>query len=381
MKFIGQIGIGLSQTETILLQKSIEKLVRGKPLANAHFWGKVQGVERDYYICEAEFNDGERPHKEATEEEEKAVDPDETKVQKTPIEEDAGPNTYNYFVCTTLGGKWTLLPDVTPQQIIASRSVKQLYTGNLGAPVVAPPNRFEGTEKELLRAFIARVVHCCTISPKGQYNPEEEPEEDKPLESNAPIALNEEWAPKPVTGLGHFLHRLPAILPQGRVEFWAPEAEEEEKERPIEKGPPILRPLTEDEPLDGKIPSWTLKQFTHPAKLFWLRSNTWPGLSILTSANADKIVMHYYGWGSKITGAIEWPPLPEPKKKPPPPVEEEEEEEEGAEKKQPNGEEEESGEADEGGAPPATKPAKTPPKPQEPESGTESGSYTGSGYD
>jgi hypothetical protein len=246
----------------------------------------------------------------------------------------------------------------------------------LSAPVIAPPNRFDGTEKELLRAFIARVVQCCTVCPKGQYNPEEEPEEDKPLESNAPIVLNEEWAPKPVTGLGHFLHRLPAILPQGRVEFWAPEAEEEEKERPVEKGPPILRPLALDEPIGEGAPSWTIKQFNVPTKLFWLRSNTWPGLHIVSSSNADRLVMQYYGWGAKSTGAIDWPPLPEPKRKPKPKVEEEEEEEDKEKPEKPAGEEEEGGEnAD---APPPSKPAKTPPAktpPADAQGDTESGSY------
>jgi radial spoke head protein 4A len=332
MQFVTPAGIGLGQREVTLLQRSIEKLVRSKPLAKARFWGKVMGIDRDYYVAEVEFNDGERPHKEPSEEEEKQ-ETDEPKTPKAPIEEDVGPNLNNYFVCTTLGGKWSLLPDVTPQQIVASRSIRQRFTGNLDAEVHAPPGRFEGTERDLLRTFIARLVQTCTIAPKGQYNPEDEPEEDVPLESTAPIALNEEWVPKPVTGLGHFLHRLPAILPQGRTEFWSPEGEEEDKNRVIEKGPPILRPLTLDEPIDVKIPSWTVKILQTPAKLFWLRSNAWPGLSIVTSANADKLVMQYYGWGCKSTPPLEWPPLPEPKPKPPPPSEEEEEEEEGAERK------------------------------------------------
>jgi hypothetical protein len=368
MQLISRVGLGLNERESVLLQRSLEKLVRSKPLARAHFWGKILGVDRDYYVSEAEFNEGERPHREATEEEEKQ-ETEEPKQPKAPIEEDTGPNTNSYFVCNHLGGKWFLLPDVTPQQIAASRSIQQRFTGNLEARVEAPPGRFEGTEKDLLRTFIARVVHSCTIAPKGQYAPEEEPEEDQPLESNAPIAQNEEWVAKPVTGLGHFLHRLPAILPQGRTEFWSPEGEEEDKNRVIEKGPPILRPLTLDELIDGRIPSWTMKILQIPAKTFWLRSNAWPGLHIVTSANADKIVMHYYGWGSKSTPPIDWPPLPEPKKKPAPPTEEEEEEEK-SERKQ--GEEEDG--AERGGARPASSK-----KPSPSESG--SGYDDGSSYD
>jgi radial spoke head protein 4A len=158
------------------------------------------------------------------------------------------------FVLSHLGGKWTLLPDVTPQQIVASRSIRQLFTGNLDAPVFAPPGRFEGNEGELLRTLIARITHSCTLAPKGLYSPDETPEEDQPLESTTAITQNEEWVAKPVSGPAHFLHRLPAILPQGRVEFWMPESEEEDKERDkkIERGPPILRPITEDELLMKK---------------------------------------------------------------------------------------------------------------------------------
>jgi hypothetical protein len=100
MRFINQIGIGLTPRETYLLQKSIERLITKKPLQNARFWGKVQGAEHDYYICEAEFNEGDRPQK-ATEEEEKGENPDEDKLPKAPMEQETGPNTNVYFCFIT----------------------------------------------------------------------------------------------------------------------------------------------------------------------------------------------------------------------------------------------------------------------------------------
>lgn len=345
MRFVADAGIGLTDREAFLLQQAIQKLVRTKPLTTARFWGKVIGTENNYYICEVEFNDGERPHGEANnEEEEKAEDP-ENKIPEAPIEEDSGPNLFSYFVCTHLGGKWTLLPDLLPKQIVASRSIKQMFTGNLEAEVQAPPGRFQGTEKELLRCFIARIVHSCTLAPKGQYNPEEEPEEDQPLESNAPIAADEEWVGKPISGMDGFVHRTPCLLPQGRTEFWAPEAEEEEKEPVVEKGPPILRPITLDEPIEGGIPSWSMRILKGTSKKFWLRSNTWPGLSVVSSETGDKMVMMYFGWGQKATAPLEWPPLPEPKKKPVPVEEEEEEEDKGEHGEEEQGIEKEEGEA------------------------------------
>ena len=313
MRFVASVGIGLSERETVLLQGAIEKLIRSRPLESARFWGKVMGVIRDYYIVSAEFHDGERPHAAASEEEDHAD-------QQMPMEEDSGPNASCYFVCTALGGSWTLLPDVTPQQIVASRSIRQMFTGDLNADVIAPPGRFDGKEKELLRAFIARVTHSCTLAPRGKFKPEEEPEEDAPLASNAPIEEVEEWEPKEVSGMSHFLHRLPCILPQGRTEFWAPEAEEEEKEPEREIGVPILTPITEDSP------EWSMRVIALPEKVYWLRSNAWPGLSVVTNHDASRMVMMYFGWGMKGTPPVEWPPLEEPKKKAKKTEEEEEEE-------------------------------------------------------
>lgn len=380
--FLQNVGIGLNQREIILLQESIKKLVKTKPIQVARYWGKIQGAQRDYYVVEVEFNDGERPHAEANEEEEQNEEAT-PKEKKAPVEEDVGPNLYNYFVCTSLGGKWTLLPDVTPQQIVASRSIKQMFTGNLKAEVIAPTGRFEGTEMNLLRVVIARIVHSTSIAPKGLFNPEEEPEEDQPLESNAAIVQEEEWTPKPISGLSGFVHKTPCILPQGRCEFWAPEPEEEdEPEVPVEKGPPILRPLTEDEPLEGCIPSWSFRTVNVTHKLYWLRSNTWPGLNILSTDNGDKIVTTYYGWGMKSTQPLEWPPLPEPKKKIVPVEEEEEEEEEEDHGEKQNGEEEDKTEGDES-APTDGKDAANAPAGDDAasESTYETGTYDGSTYD
>lgn len=36
-----------------------------------------------------------------------------------------------YYVCNTVGDDWIQLPDVTPQQIVASRQIVKYFTGNL----------------------------------------------------------------------------------------------------------------------------------------------------------------------------------------------------------------------------------------------------------
>ena len=47
----------------------MKKLVDVQPLQKVRFWGKIFGLEQNYYIVEAEYRDGEEPE-EATEEEE-----------------------------------------------------------------------------------------------------------------------------------------------------------------------------------------------------------------------------------------------------------------------------------------------------------------------
>jgi radial spoke head protein 4A len=414
MRWMSQVGVGLTPREARLLQVAVEKFIKTHPVSSTRFWGKLFGGDRDYYILECEYNDGARPH--AAHEEEEKGEPVEgeakpQKVHKVPVEEDTGPNAFGYFVCNNLGTGWTALPDVTPQQIVASRSIRHFFTGRLDAAVLAPPGRFDGTEKELLRAVIARIVQSCTIAMTGMYKPEEEPEEDVPLEANSAIVLNEEWSPKPITGLDSFVHRVPALLPQGRTEFWAPETEEEEKEkdRVVEKGPPILRPLSLDEPLPHLIPSWSLRTVTVVApigwsqpnipgvslpaegkryeshirtersQVIWLRSNTWPGLNIVVGTTTDRIVMHYYGWGTKATPPLDWPVIPEPPKKVVRVEEEEEEEHSEPEKKPAEGEEEEE-DSDLGRAPkPAPAKAKPVAESESDESGTYDSAYDGSG--
>lgn len=342
MRFMNEVGVGLNEVETILVQNSIQKLIRSKPLATARFWGKVFGIEKDYYIAEAEFNDGERPHPEPAEEgedepkkEEEDQDDGEEKPRIVPPEEDAGPNLYNYFVCTTLGGQWTLLPDLTPAQIVQSRCIRQMFSGKQNGQIRAPEGRFEGDEHTLLRTFIARVSHSCTIAPVGLYQLEEEPEEGVQIENTTPITQVEPEEGvelyKPIQGLESFVHRVPCILEQGRCEFHIFEEDltdenGEEKEPEVEHGAPILRPLSQDEPVEG-VQSWSIRKVVGLHTRYWLRSNAWPGLNVVSSDNGDRLVTMYFGNGMKAEKPDEWPPLPEkkPPPPPPPPVEEEEE--------------------------------------------------------
>lgn len=59
---------------------------------------------------------------------------------------------------------WYELPDVTPQQMIAAKLSKILFTGELSAKV-SGFNLFQGTEAHLLKCQIVRIMHGTSIVP------------------------------------------------------------------------------------------------------------------------------------------------------------------------------------------------------------------------
>lgn len=56
-----------------------------------------------------------------------------------PYEAHIGANQFTYYVCTHLGGPFSRLPFVTPDQIKAARQIKKLLTGRLESPVSTYP--------------------------------------------------------------------------------------------------------------------------------------------------------------------------------------------------------------------------------------------------
>lgn len=80
-----------------------------------------------------------------------------------------GINRYVYFVCHNLmDGEWVELPPVTPHQINVSRRMMKYLTGNLNAEISSYPI-FPGTERNYLRALIARISAGTHVAPKNFY--------------------------------------------------------------------------------------------------------------------------------------------------------------------------------------------------------------------
>lgn len=97
-----------------------------------------------------------------------------------------GINRHVYFVCHNLiDGEWVELPSVTPHQINVSRRMMKYLTGNLDAEISSYPT-FPGTERNYLRALIARISAGTHVAPKNFYklgassgNEDEVEEEDE----------------------------------------------------------------------------------------------------------------------------------------------------------------------------------------------------------
>lgn len=350
------------------------------------FWGQILGLEKNYYIVEAELNVEEiekraaveqkayedskekRAEADAKQAEEWLTIPPELVPQQPPPSNDemkpskirplpakmlrtaykaprdippeltgTGLNRKVYFVCNRLGEEWIELPPVTPQQMVAARLIRKYMTGDLNAELWSYPT-FPGTERNYLRATIARITAATYVAPVGYYrlgaggdDEEEEEDDEEGADNDKPTSIDpgyEPVAPAELLNVHAWIHFRCHILPQGRVNWFNPkdledvdeEAEEEEEDEegeekegePVpEEGPHLLTPCVEDLS-NEKISLWTTKmtQRYNPSNaMVVIRSNLWPGaFSFSVERVHDNL---YVGWGTKFV-TRNYSPMPIP---------------------------------------------------------------------
>ncbi|XP_066585645.1 radial spoke head protein 6 homolog A [Prorops nasuta] len=374
--YLEQTDIGLPRSEMVLLNLSIRKFMTSFPVENVRFWGKIFGNPKSYYVIEAELTPDElerrieevagEEDKEKSEEvikeakvtEERVVEITEMDAEETkkalelkfppfpvntwrpppeipPESIGTGANKKVYYVCNMPGiDEWIELPQVIPQQIIVARQIIRSFTGNLDSKIHSYP-LFPGTERNYLRAQIARISAATQVSPIGFYtfgglDEEEEIAEDFPQTDE--LTENANYDPLPVRELldfSNWCHHAPYLLKQGRVIWWDPhldedaeideelseEEEEEEEEGAGEKiketGPSLLSPLSEDSVQDSTLVPWTTRlssNFQLDTAIAFIRSNIWPGAFAFTTNR--KCANVYIGWGKKsITFNYSPPPM------------------------------------------------------------------------
>ena len=349
--FFEQASVGLSQEEIFKVWLSLKILVDSKPLQTVRFWGKIFGLENNYYVAEVDYREGgleeeedEEREKEEEEEagrdkedEDKDDDEDKDEEDDTPKpnwvpppvipreEYRSGTNKYIYFVTTGFGGSWIKLPHVTPAEIVAARQIKKFFTGRLDAPIVSYPP-FPGNEANYLRAQIARITASTHISPAGYYAFEDEEEEEEE-EVRETYVINPEFEgvnPRELmdTSVNSWVHHCMNILPQGRCVWHNPvtknedefddeddEDEQDEIDEPQpESGPPLLASVNEDEEVNN-LPAWSpylSSNFLPQYAVAAMRSNRWPGAYAF--AHDTKFENIYIGWGQKYVAHGYTPP-------------------------------------------------------------------------
>ena len=276
----------------------------------------IKGTQKDYYIAEGEVGEGEDGEVER---------PPEFEAKGT------GVNKFTYWVSHSSFGAWTKLPDLSPDDIKASRTIKVLFTGDLERTIYTNPFFF-GKEKDYLRAQIARISHSTTLVPKGLWKLGEDskreivevtPEDDSELVLPTTNQMN---------NAAMWQHFKDGILVNCRTGHLEPtdlpeDVEMEEAMKKVEAADPFddkLKPITEDGQVvvskNQKIQPWVVRLMgdateykTEAGKtisngVVVVRSLQWPG-----SYNfyyQGKTIQIYVGNGHKYEEASYFPVHP-----------------------------------------------------------------------
>lgn len=281
-------GVSLGKGEIYRLFLSIKKLAESLPgdVASLRFFGKINTRGAPYYIVE-----GLSPE-------------DEEGIIDTQQEGRNGANKYAYWVIQSVeSDSWVKLPNVKMAQIVIARQFKRLLTGNLDAPVPSYPP-FPGTEKNLLRAQIARIVGSTSVSPEGFFEKDEEQDpptvkrpEEIPFKNGSDLKESTSWRHHEIE-----LNRMGRItkMPEQTDENGEPIADEEQYNEP-------LMELTPE--------SWTFRvcpagSGVSASSVGVARSTVWPGA--LAVASGRKFVNVYIGNAIIYEATTYTPPLPGP---------------------------------------------------------------------
>jgi radial spoke head protein 4/6 len=216
--------------------------------AQLRFFGKIHGLNKDYYIVEA-----------VMEGEGEADEDGGDNVGANAEPKGTGVNKYTYFVAQNSLDKWTKLPDLNPSLVEGARQIRCILTGDLDRQIYSNPS-FPGQEKHYLRAQIARISHSTTVLPASVWRLVED--DDRNIEENVHAETGEIPQPstKEMTDLSMWVHASPSILKNSRTMHLEPEEpgeddpnqdfDPEEAKKQIELADPFeprLKPLTKDE--------------------------------------------------------------------------------------------------------------------------------------
>lgn len=191
--------------------------------------GAIPDEDDNDDVIEVGTTGGNESDLEEPKEDERLPKPDWSEPEPIRAEEHhSGTNRYVYFVCNRLGDGWSRLPHAVPGNIVASRQITKLLTGDLDAVISSYPPFPGKTETHYLRSLIARISGCTQISPTGFFvfddeGAENDDEEDEIRDS---YNVNLSFEGTPVRHLKesygqNWVHHSKYILPQGRCTWWS----------------------------------------------------------------------------------------------------------------------------------------------------------------
>jgi len=310
-------GVGFGKQESYQLGMSLRQLAAETPgLESLRLWGKVLGIEGDYYVAEGSL---EQLPGAAT-----AVPPLPGTPEAKVDPRGEGANTCIYWIKSGGFEPWVRLPIARADHIVASREIKRVLTGKLDSAVTATP-WFPGTEQHLVRSQIARITSSCTLAPAGFYevmDPEESGSKNK-LKVVEDAAANFPGSEVLGTQAG-WVHASPSLLSTGKTNWPDPDkypegalteeqtaeiAAQVENEPEKEMLQPIEGDLEELKPdeLEGSV-AWSIKVYgdegvytandapqTH--RVTAVRSNIWPGA--ITVVQGARFANLYIGYAMK----------------------------------------------------------------------------------
>ena len=304
-------GISFGDKEIYRLQKSLASLSGKTTAGNLKFWGKINGTKKDYYVAEGTLEAG-----------------DDDGEEKGPDFEarGSGVNTYVYWVTDSSLNEWTQLPDLSPKDIDAARSIKVLLTGDLEHEIITNPFFF-GKEKNYLRAQIARISHGTTLIPRGIFKLSEPEEENGPQLEIEKIDVEDEEAKfvQPQTeiqiDLSNWVHHPKSILNNNRTGHLEPVVPEDMEgvepadllKKILEKDPYVerIRSVTDDVEVDGIGSAWNLRQHNGSCRehsVVVVKSLRWPGAHTIWKETTQYSI--YVGNGLKNEDLSYYPVFP-----------------------------------------------------------------------
>lgn len=278
----------------------MKKLLLENNCEFVRFFGKVYGIESDYYIIFGALKDY----------------PMQNLPKHIESRGNEGINHYTFWVSNSLLETWDELPDITHEQLVMSRLFKYIFTGDLTSKVKSFVP-FPGKEMHLLKCQLVRILHSSFIVPNGYLRISDKYKE--PLDNKITEFNDEEFKMPAFEDMKNpesdaWVHEFAYIYPNGKIINENQETEPIERLKAInaDSGYTIKEDAPEGEEANTiDMRFWKYKvigdQIVYPSKedssvmtshaVILIQNERWPGTNCVVKGN--KFFNCYVGFAYK----------------------------------------------------------------------------------